>query len=166
MNYSLAGIMECRDGYVMLLLIEDHHWWRMVKAMGDPAWAYEERFNTNYKRTQHAEEINRLIQAWLSRHSKEELYHELQKQGIPFSPVSSPGEVLASSQLKSRGFFFEHDHPLAGKLSIPSVPYLFSERADKKPGPAPHLGEHNQDVYGLLGYTEEEIAGLRQEGII
>jgi len=166
MEYALGGIMECRDGYVMLMLLEDHHWWRLVKLMGDPPWAFEERLNTHYKRTQHREEVNARVQEWFRRHSKEELYHMAQAQGIPLAPIYTPAEVLASPQLQSRGFFISQDHPRAGRLTLPSAPYRFSRCEYMPPGPAPQPGEHNHEVYRRLGYTDEALAELRRSGVI
>ncbi|MEE9612105.1 MAG: CoA transferase, partial [Desulfatiglandales bacterium] len=162
MKYRLGGIMECHDGYVMLLLVEDHHWWRLIKTMGDPSFASDEKFNTHYKRTQHQEELNAHIQKWFRQYSKEELYHMLQKQKIPFSPVYSPEEVLASPQLKKRQFFFTHENPAVGPLTIPSVPYRFSRCGYVKPRPAPGLGEHNHDIVGSIGHIDKKNDDLEQ----
>jgi crotonobetainyl-CoA:carnitine CoA-transferase CaiB-like acyl-CoA transferase len=32
--------------------------------------------------------------------------------------------------------------------------------------PAPLLGEHNEEIYGELGYTKEDLIKLREWGII
>jgi len=166
MKYSLGGIMECRDGYIMILLVEDHHWWRLIKAMGDPSWAFEERFDTHFKRTQHDEELNAHIQEWFRNYSKEELYHRFQKQGVPLTPIYAPGEVLDSSQLKERKFFVTHDHSVVGKLTTPSIPYRFSQCGYVNPRPAPGLGEQNFEVYGRLGYTDEQLEELSRDDVI
>jgi len=166
MEYKLGGLYECRDGHIIVMILADNHWWRMIKAMGDPPWAFEERVDTQSKRLSLAAELNGYIQEWFRNHTKEELYHLLQTHRIPAAPVNSPREVMGSAQLKSRDFFITRDHPRAGKLTMPSVPYRFSEGGYKNPSPAPSLGEHNQYIYGRLGFADKEIEELRCEGII
>jgi crotonobetainyl-CoA:carnitine CoA-transferase CaiB-like acyl-CoA transferase len=166
MGYSLGGLMACKDGHLIIMLITDHHWWRLVKLMGNPPWAFEERFDTQFKRTSHGEELNVHIREWFRKHPKEELYHMIQKAGIPAAPVYSPDEVLASDQMEERSFFSSPKHPQAGKITMPAVPYRFSRSEYGAPGSAPGLGEHNRQVYGELGITDEEIEKLHDKGII
>jgi crotonobetainyl-CoA:carnitine CoA-transferase CaiB-like acyl-CoA transferase len=59
----------------------------------------------------------------------------------------------------------EIDHPLAGRLSYPALP--FQVEGLTYHGPAPLLGEHNEDIYGeMLGLTREEISSLSSSGVI
>jgi formyl-CoA transferase len=32
--------------------------------------------------------------------------------------------------------------------------------------PAPLLGQHNEEVYGRLGYSQEDMVTLKQQGIL
>jgi CoA:oxalate CoA-transferase len=52
-------------------------------------------------------------------------------------------------------------------LKYPGVPYRFSGIPQKKPTPAPHLGEDNEEIYcGRLGYEKKDLVKLREAGII
>jgi CoA:oxalate CoA-transferase len=166
MEFKCGGLMECKDGHLMVILLVDQHWSRFAKVMGDPPWAYEERFDSQVKRVSQGTELNALIQEWARNFSKEELYHKLQAAGIPAVAVFSPAEVMMSAQLASRKFFYTQDHPLAGKLTMPSMPYQFSRWEFGNPKTAPHLGEHNGEVFGRLGLTEKEIGTLRIDGVV
>ena len=166
MGYNLGGLLTCKDGHLIIMLLTDHHWWRLIKLMGDPAWALEERFDTQFKRTTHGEELNSHIREWFQNHPKEELYHMLQQAGIPAAPVYSPGEVMGSGQMKARSFFAAREHPQTGVIAMPTIPYRFSRSAHRPPDPAPGLGEHNREVYGELGITDGEMAILHDKGII
>jgi crotonobetainyl-CoA:carnitine CoA-transferase CaiB-like acyl-CoA transferase len=84
---------------------------------------------------------------------------------LAFTPVLSPGELLEDEQLKAREFFVEADHPVMGKVKYPGAPAKLSETSWQK-GRAPLLGEHNVEIYGRLGYSEEGLVRLREEGVI
>lgn len=164
MIYSLGGIMPCKDGYVMLMLLEERHWDRLIELMDDNGWAQEERFRTQYSRNLHGKEANKRITEFLLKHTKAELNRLALEKGIPIGPVVAPHEVLDSEQAKARGFFVDIDHPVAGCLPYPVATYRFAFTLGRRP--APLLGQHNTDVLSSLSYSEEELARLKQEGII
>ena len=59
----------------------------------------------------------------------------------------------------------EVEHPRAGPVRQPGFPVRFS-KAPVALGPAPSLGQHNDEVLGELGYDAAAIAALRKEGVV
>ena len=54
-----------------------------------------------------------------------------------------------------------------GKMKMPGIVPRFSRSPGSVDRLAPALGEHNQEVYSeLLGYSTEEIALLKEKGVI
>jgi crotonobetainyl-CoA:carnitine CoA-transferase CaiB-like acyl-CoA transferase len=52
-------------------------------------------------------------------------------------------------------------------LKAAGFPIRFSELPAEYSGPAPFLGQHNEEIYrGLLGFSKEEMEQLEKEGII
>jgi crotonobetainyl-CoA:carnitine CoA-transferase CaiB-like acyl-CoA transferase len=90
-----------------------------------------------------------------------------QQRGIPTSPIPTPDEVVNWPHLKERQAFIEVEHPGGGKVKIPGPPF---REQGKLPWPlrrAPLLGEHTEEVLcGKLGYSEDDVRGMRAEGII
>ena len=62
---STDGIMQCKDGYVMLLTPEEHQWDALVKLMGNPEWAHSEWCRDREKRAEHRDDIKQSIAAWM-----------------------------------------------------------------------------------------------------
>lgn len=61
----------------------------------------------------------------------------------------------------------EVDQPISGKVKTPGSLFKLSRTPGKIDYHAPFLGENNQDVYSeILGYSEQEIDKLDDEGII
>ena len=93
---------------------------------------------------------------WLSR---------LSAIDIEIAPVNTPHEAFADPQLVARGMVTEDFHPAAGTFKRIATPVHFStERADS--APAPLIGQHSEEVLLELGYTQAEIAGLREQGVV
>jgi CoA:oxalate CoA-transferase len=63
----------------------------------------------------------------------------------------------------------ELKHPLGRNTGVKAAgfPIRFSELPADYPGPAPMLGQHNEQIYmGLLGFSREEMKQLEKEGVI
>jgi CoA:oxalate CoA-transferase len=159
--------IECQDGYIMISVLSDREWRDLVKLMGNPQWAQDERFNKWLNRHLYADEINPRIREWAKTQKKEELFSKLQANAIVGVPVNTSEDLIKSPQLECRAFFAEVNHPSAGKLKYPTVPYKLSKTPAKIERSAPLLGEHNEAIYcGRLGYSEEELAKLKKSGVI
>ena len=74
-------------------------------------------------------------------------------------------ELLEDEHLKTRKFWTQIDHPKAGTLPYAAAPYRLSE-TPAHPDRAPFLGEHNDVVYGELGYGKEDLVKMRAAGVI
>jgi len=159
--------MECQDGYIMISALTDREWQDLVKFMGNPSWAKEERFSQWLQRHLHGDEINPHIREFVKHYKKEELFQQLQENALAAAPVNTAEDLVKSAQMESRGFFAEVEHPEAGKLKHPTVPYKFSKTPWKAERAAPSLGQHNKFVYcERLGYSKEEVTKLKETGVI
>ena len=60
----------------------------------------------------------------------------------------------------------ELTHPVAGKVKIPGSPVKLSETPAEVKIPAPVLGQHSEEILQMLGYTQDQIADLRNTKVI
>jgi len=60
----------------------------------------------------------------------------------------------------------EIDRPVTGKMTYPGAPFRMSEAGWQIRRPAPLFGQHNEEVYGEIGYSREDLVQLRQAGVI
>ena len=99
---------------------------------------------------------------------KEDLVAEAQRRGGGWAPVFSPSEIVESRQLAARDFWVRVQHEDLGESFIyPGAPFKLTETPWKQRGRAPHLGEHNEQVYGeLLGLDATERRRLKLKMVI
>ena len=96
----------------------------------------------------------------------EEIYYAGQAVGLPIGYIASSQDLYNTSQYKARNFFVDIDHPHAGTFTYPGAPLRMGNLPWQQ-GPAPLLGEHNEEVFcQRLGYTKEDLLRLRGRGII
>ena len=118
-------------------------------------------------RVKHRDEINDIISAWTINYPTEEIIQKLREADVPCSQVPKFSEVCVDPQLKSRNAIIEIEQLISGKVKVPGSVFKMSRTPGKIDYPAPFLGENNRDVLSeMLGYTDEEISKLSDEGII
>ena len=160
--FRMGGVMPASDGYVELLTLEPRQWQSLVRFLGGPEWADDEKFQDP---ATHGAEINENLRRWSREHPKEWLYQEGQRAGVPIAPYYSPKEVFESVQQRERDFFVPVDHPQAGRYEYAGLPWRMGETPPVLER-APLLGEHNSEVLRELGYSGEEAVALARSGVI
>ena len=80
----------------------------------------------------------------------------------PASPMLYLSETLADEQLARREFFVEVEHPDAGYLIYPTVPFRMSETQPEF-GPAPALGQHTDDILSAVASPPKYSAGTAEK---
>ena len=116
---------------------------------------------------QDREKIEATMQAFCRTRKKEALVAEAQRRGAGWAPVFSPREIVDSKQLAAREYWVRVHHEDLGESFIyPGAPFKLSETPWKQRGRAPHLGEHNEQVLGLLGIDAAEQRRLKMKMVI
>ena len=167
-------ILRCRDGHIFVGSPEGRQWRRLLEAMGNPAWAQQERFrNRTAMNNLYADEVDGYMEAWLADYTKAELLALALEQRIPLAPVRTYDEVRADPSLADLFVVIERDD--TGPIACPGAPYRLpaaavdgnAADAPPAPPPAPTLGQHNRELLcHELGYTPAELVKLYQTGII
>jgi crotonobetainyl-CoA:carnitine CoA-transferase CaiB-like acyl-CoA transferase len=165
--YRMGGRFPCKNGYVVILPVQENQWQGLIRILGNPPWASDEICKDEFTRAEHSEEIHSKIREIILSMEKEELYRLGQIHGVPISPIFDVAELLMSEQLSLRGFFAPVGHPELGQILLPTLPYLFAEGMKVEYEPPPGLGQDNEEVFcGLLGLSKEELEELKREGIV
>ena len=159
------GPYPCQDGYVGVIAGPDHKWPEMAELMGIAELA-EERFDDRAGRGENADELDALMLPWLMRHDRHEIFERAQHRGLAFAYVAAPEDILGWEHLRERGFFGSVEHPKAGCLEHPMMPWRVEDGGWELDA-APMLGQHNIDVYcGMLGYSKAELVRMRGMGVV
>ena len=116
-------ILPCKDGAVCLCGRTREEWKRFVGAMGNPAWAFEPRYQSlRAMGTRYPDEVDAHVMPWLAQRTKAELELIALENNLIVSPIRTFGEVLATRQFAERGFLREET--IAGHaVRTPGLPF-------------------------------------------
>ena len=84
---------------------------------------------------------------------------------IVSAPINTLAEVAEDADVIANNYIIEVDHPKAGKVKEVGFPWKF-HKTPARAGIAPELGEHNNEAYKGLGYSDADIEQLKKEGVI
>ncbi len=158
-----------KDGNIAICVYTNDQWKVFLGAIQREDCLKDPRFRNLEDRLENAAEVETMVTEWSKNLSSQEAMRILREKKIPCDPVLEVKEVLDDPQLKSRGMIQELPHPLGAPTGVKAAgfPVRFSELPAEYPGPAPMLGQHNQEIYReLLGFSGKELEKLGKEGVI
>ena len=100
--------------------------------------------------------------------SAQEWEDHLQANHVPAGRVRTMAEALEDPQLDSRNILHRHDNVpgVDGPVTVPMCAFKLAHGGPSIETPPPRLGEHNAEILQSLGYTDSDIAALRDDGVI
>ncbi|MCK9487100.1 MAG: CoA transferase [Dehalococcoidia bacterium] len=87
-------------------------------------------------------------------------------EGVPVSPVHIPEEMSDDPQIEALGVMVDLEHPVTGPQRVVGPVTRLSRTPSRAQGPAPALAQHTAEVLRAAGVSDEEIAALRERGVV
>jgi crotonobetainyl-CoA:carnitine CoA-transferase CaiB-like acyl-CoA transferase len=161
------GVHRCKDGFWEVFGY-GQLWPRTTKMVGRPELLNDPRWSTLAAQAQpgHFDEWQAFFLPWCLDRTKRECFEVGQAAGILCGPLNTAADLLSDAHYRVRAFWVDIEHPVTGKLTYPGAPIKAEEMPWVVRSPAPLLGQHNEEVYGALGYGKEDLVKLREREVI
>jgi len=131
------------------------------KALADVGCAKLADVTSEEKTKVFLDTMNRLF----ATNTREHWLKILRGVDIVSAPINTLLEASADPDVIANDYVIEVDHPRVGKVKEVGFPWKF-HKTPAKAGIAPELGEHNNEVYKGLGYSDADIEQFKKEGVI
>jgi crotonobetainyl-CoA:carnitine CoA-transferase CaiB-like acyl-CoA transferase len=152
------------DGYVSFLPYSDEQWRRFFELINRLDIVEDPRFATFSGRQQNVKMVWSEIAHQLTLRTNAEWVQLLESEDIPFAVLNSLEDLLTDPHLVETEFWQVAEHETEGLLRFPGAPFDMSRTPQRLDLLPPGLGRHTQDVLQRFGYSEQEIAGLIEQG--
>ena len=154
------------DAWVALAVTDDDQWATLCSVLGDASLAGDAGLATVEGRRAAHDRIDEAIAAWSAELERDDATDRLQSAGIPAEAVIRGRDITHNPQLRHRGLFEQQQHPVAGPIEVPMMPFRLSGVEHWLRLAAPTLGQHNAEILREIGVDDEELGQLEADGIV
>jgi len=172
-------LWHCKDGYITFALMGGKLGAKSNEIVA--RWIIDEGIAPEFfrkidwpsldiaKQTQEDQDrLEEVVAQFFAKYTKADLYRRANQEGVLLCPQSSCKDILENTQLQSRDFWVNVEHPELGDtmpypgafLKASRTPPVIRQRA-------PLIGEHNEEVYkGELGLSDGAMSMMSLAGVI
>lgn len=182
-NYLLTGLLPKRtgsglgtlvpyqafttkDGYIVTGALNDGAWVRFCSVLGLDHLVDDPRFKTLEDRAAHRDELMPLLEDIFRERTTKEWLEIMEAAHLPASPVNTVADLLSGPQAAANEVLLSMEHPKLGTIQLPAVPLDFSDGRPQPELPPPMLGQHTEEILAEMGFSDDDIARLRQQGVV
>ena len=162
---ALGNTYRCRDGrwLNMALINEERQFEPMLEVLGIAEAATDPRFATAPARGVHHAELVALMDRQFAQRDLADWRVRLDRAAITFSVVATLSDIDDDVQMRAAGALV----PFAdGSGLTVSSPFEIAGTPKVAPRAAPDIGQHTAAVMHAEGFSDTEIARLRELGVI
>ena len=162
-----SNVYRCKDGDYMIGANQDAVFARLCEAMGQPELARDPLYADHVARGENQDALDDLINAWTETLTVADVEAAMIAHSVPAGRIYRAPDMIADPHFAAREALVEVDHPRLGALKMQGIFPKLSETPGRIRRLAPaSIGADNDTVFAKLGLSADEIADLRDRGII
>ncbi|MCP3954938.1 MAG: CoA transferase [Desulfobacterales bacterium] len=164
--FSPVSVYKTKDGFIYLAVGNDRQWQSMVSQ--EPFQSLDkETYKKNSGRIADVKNLNKSISAITRKHTSEELIRLFNAITVPVSEIK-PIEEVIRDPLTARSLLQAEDPQTGQRITLAPPPHMtpFLEQHQQTMTFPPRFGEHNEEIYGQLGYSQAKLAAFKEQGVI
>jgi crotonobetainyl-CoA:carnitine CoA-transferase CaiB-like acyl-CoA transferase len=155
---------------IFLAAVSDAQWRVFCDALGFEDLKADPDLATNNQRVELRSTLLATLRERLARRDAAELAMLMEHAGLPFAPIRKPEDLLQDEHLLATGGLADvrlPDGPRAGQTVKTTLFPITMEgaRLGVRMDP-PLLGQHSEDLLAALGYSRNDIDGLRARAVV
>ena len=168
---SLPGIAPtnaypCADGYVLVAGNGDSIFKRLMEAIGRSDLGNDPGLAQNSGRAARVAELDAAIGAWTRPRQIADVLAVMEAASVPAGKVYTARDISEDPHYRARDMILRQETRDGYALEVPGIVPKLSATPGGLRLPAPHLGGDTDAVLAELGLSAENIALLRERGIV
>lgn len=152
--------------YLVLTCSGDKLYAECMKSIGREDLISDPQYIGQTNRAAHREELNDIVAAWVREHTIRECLDHFGAD-VPVTKVYDAKDIVEDEQFKARNMILEMPTEKFGNIKMQGVVPVMSGTPGQVNWAGKPLGSFNEEILcGRLGYTKEQLAKLKEQGVI
>jgi len=163
-----SGAFKAGEGLINIAANKDEQWLLLANHLRLSHLCEQPAYATREMRKKNRLALRAELEAVLETRPARDWAKELNRIGVPAGAVLTVPEILTMPQIADRGFLREfHNVPGVDRdIQVATTGIKLNGNAPTTDAPPPMLGEHNLQVWGELGLSEDDLKSLKEDGAI
>lgn len=157
-----VNIYTSKDGHVFAGVLLDTHWVEMCDMIGRPELANLGLMD----RMQQRELVDGALAEWCAANTSQHITDECATRGLPATQVNTFQQAAQHEHVHARDMLQTVTLSDGSEAPITGPAVKFSRTPTRVRNAAPTRGQNNDQVLRSLGYSSEQIAELKEHGVI
>ena len=164
--FAPVSVYQTKNGFIYLAVGNDRQWKAMVSE-GLFSSLNKPEYENNAGRINDVTSLNVALNSITREHTSEELLSFFTAITVPVSKINSISELISEPSVQRR-LLSTRDPKTKMSVTLTPPPHMtsFLESNNLQMTFPPRLGEHNEEFYGRLGFSDQNLAKLREDGVI
>lgn len=154
------------EGFVVIAGNSDPIYKRLMQLIGRADLADDPTLAHNDGRAKQSAMLDQAITAWTSCHATDDVLAALERAEVPAGRIYSVADIVADPHYQARDMLLPAQLPGGATVKMPGIVPKLSDTPGEVRWQGPALGEHTGSVLNQLGFSNEDIARLRGEGVV
>ena len=162
-----TGVFKTRDGHINIATAGTTTWERLCRAIGAERLMHRPEYATSAARRQNRDALNAEIESYLADGTSAEWVERINAAEVPCGPIYAIDQIYADPQVKHLRIVQDVETAdERGVLHLVGQPMTLARTPSRLVAPPPERSEHNDEVLREFGFSDAEIASLRQAKVI
>jgi crotonobetainyl-CoA:carnitine CoA-transferase CaiB-like acyl-CoA transferase len=164
--WPVYDVFETEDSQIFIGVITDTHWQAFCGMFDLSDLASNPTLNSNRSRVAAREQFMPRLRRLFRALPQQEVVDRCERANLPFAPIMRPDQLYDDPQLNSPGAMLNVTLPEGREIRVPALPIEMNNERPGKWRDVPDIGEHSAEIAAELGYSEAEIADLKNSGLL
>jgi len=162
-----SNAYRCKDdGYALIAGNGDSIFKRLMNTIGRAELGADPLLADNAGRVAQVQKLDEAIGQWTARHTVDEVMAMLDQASVPAGRIYTVADIAADPHYQARGMLDEVRLDDGSLLAVPGIVPKLSRTPGGHRRNAPGIGQDTDTVLQEMGLSPEQIATLKQQGIV
>ncbi|MDB5851101.1 MAG: formyl-CoA transferase [Rhodoferax sp.] len=161
-----SNAYPCTDGWVLIAGNGDSIFKRLMDSIGRPDLGTAPDLADNAGRVARVAEIDAAIGAWTQSRDVQAVLSALGAARVPAGKVYTAQDISEDPHFRARDMLLQQETRDGYSVEVPGIVPKLSATPGSIRSSAPHLGDDTDAVLREAGLSTEQIALLREKGVV